>query len=86
MTRGILVSAALLLALTTPAWASDDKIDVCMNCHNPEGYELGEYSADEIATKIKAFMAGDAKHMPKISNLSDDDIAAIAKALADGVS
>lgn len=54
--------------------------DQCANCHFEDDFS-GE-SADAIAGMIKGIKAGDTKHNPKLTDLSDEDIMKLAEYFA----
>jgi len=85
MMRMFLISAAMFLVSTGAAMA-DTSIEKCLFCHDPSNEQaLTGKGADNIATKMKAIRAGDVRHPPGLADLSDEDIAAMAAALAAGI-
>jgi cytochrome c553 len=57
------------------------KAEMCIACHSNDEVILKNTGADSIAEKMKSIRAGDVKHPPGLENLSDDQIAEIAKLL-----
>jgi len=85
--RATIFVFGILLALSTVANGDSQvgkdiaKAESCMDCHGVDGIDLSGTGADIIATLIKSIRAGDTKHPPGLENLSDEDIAEIAKIL-----
>ena len=69
-------------ALAGDAAAGAKKADACLDCHEPAEDFAGQKAAD-IEGKIKAMLAANSKHKPKLT-LSDADIADIAAFFASG--
>lgn len=85
--RGIYVSIIVLLGVTNSAIAADEKAvaiqkaQQCRNCHSADGFDLRNVGEEKIATIVRAMLAGDAKHTPKLGDLTDGEIAEISKLL-----
>ena len=85
--RATIFVFGILLALSTVANGDSQvgkdiaKAESCMDCHGVDGIDLSGTGADIIATLIKSIRAGDTNHPPGLENLSDEDIAEIAKIL-----
>jgi len=69
-------------ALAGDAAAGAKKADACLDCHEPAEDFAGQKAAD-IEGKIKAMLAANSKHKPKLT-LADADIADIAAFFASG--
>jgi cytochrome c553 len=65
--------------------ASAGASDACLECHGLDAdFSLAGEGADEIAEMMKAIRDGSVKHRSSLSDLSDEEIMAIAAALNGG--
>ncbi len=85
--RSILIFTGMFLALSNGATADSHvgedlaKAQMCVSCHAIDEVILKNTGADAIAAKINAILSGDASHPAKLGDLSDEDVAEIAKYL-----
>ena len=83
--RKLLIPAAMLLVTSGTAFADGPSIDKCLFCHEPGNEEsLMDKGVDYLTAQMKAIRAGDIKHPPVLTGLSDEDIAAMAAELNAG--
>lgn len=60
---------------------ADDVADSCLACHK-DGMSLKSWKADALATRLKEIKAGRVDHMVPLPDLTDEQLAALAKQLA----
>lgn len=82
MRKGLIALAVLPLAafsggaLAADAAAGEAKAETCLDCHEAADFE--GMSAEEIEASIKDALAGEIKHPPAISEITEADAADVA--------
>ena len=60
----------------------DDVVAGCVNCHR-DGLSLAKFEAEPLAEVIGAIIRNEVSHVVPIAALSEEDLGALAKALAE---